>query len=291
MVTVSPHNKKYYDKLVNYYQKQKEQVSRSGCYVIILAGPQGHGKTTLSSYLESRLNEHGHTTLAVSIDNFYYPKNVLDTIIARGNALITSRGLPGTHEITALIQAVKKAKAGKSFAIYNYDKSAYGGKGDRTAEQTQITKPLSFLIIDTWYSDISQCDLDTWISLIKTDPYICSIYDSLKPNKAHMNEILNNAQQYRQLWEQAHNETFLFCENKSLKIVADLRWNQEVDRLKEGREGMSRREIERFVEPYLLVTHAYKELIYNNTRVKYGTTQCLLEITTQYQACNFHIFS
>ncbi|KAG9085451.1 hypothetical protein FRC06_003597, partial [Ceratobasidium sp. 370] len=105
-------------------------------------GPQGCGKTTLTSQTKAALQALPTPINAVvfSIDDLYLPYSGL-TELARAhpnNALLNGRGQPGTHDPVLgnniLEQLAHINEKGGEVNLPMFDKSAYGGYGDRSEE-------------------------------------------------------------------------------------------------------------------------------------------------------------
>ena len=65
-----------------FYRQQASEIIDRFCQnfpenkVILLAGPSSSGKTTTSLHLQKELKDRGITTLAVSLDDFFFPREV-----------------------------------------------------------------------------------------------------------------------------------------------------------------------------------------------------------------------
>jgi len=125
--------------------------------VIGLQAPQGAGKTTLVTHLLRRLDERGLRGAGVSIDDFYLTRAEQVALAEShpGNPYLEHRGYPGTHDIalgTRTLQALKGLTAGASVRVPVYDKSAHGGRGDRTpdADWRVVHGPLDVVIVEGW---------------------------------------------------------------------------------------------------------------------------------------------
>ncbi len=70
--------KKFVDDWEAQYQEMIEQsaklvIERGDAHpIVLLSGPSGSGKTTTAERLEAYMNEHGHPTHTLSMDNYYY---------------------------------------------------------------------------------------------------------------------------------------------------------------------------------------------------------------------------
>lgn len=154
--------------------------------ILGMQGPQGSGKTTLTSALckgppppppsqGSSTDSSPPIKFAIlSIDDLYLPFEGLKQVAEAHptNILLQGRGQPGTHDLElgsrVLRQLYKindvedggytqaacgsggKMTAGKQVQIPIFDKSQHGGKGDRSAEVVTVTSPLDVVLLEGW---------------------------------------------------------------------------------------------------------------------------------------------
>jgi D-glycerate 3-kinase len=88
-----------------------------------VAGAQGSGKTSLTA---GYLAAHPRTA-GFSLDDFYHARAERERLARQAHPLFATRGVPGTHDITALnatLNALLAAKAGDVTAIRAFDKIA-----------------------------------------------------------------------------------------------------------------------------------------------------------------------
>jgi D-glycerate 3-kinase len=76
-----------------------------------LCGAQGSGKTTAAAALVELLAVQGLPAIALSIDDFYLPRAERNQLACRVHPLLTTRGVPGTHDVE-LAQATIDSLAG-----------------------------------------------------------------------------------------------------------------------------------------------------------------------------------
>ena len=91
--------------------------------VIGVSGAQGSGKSTLSSLLADALTAHDISTAVVSLDDFYLTKQAREQLAAQVHPLCRTRGVPGTHDVGLLKQALQDAHNGADqFELPEFDK-------------------------------------------------------------------------------------------------------------------------------------------------------------------------
>ena len=79
--------------------------------VIGINGCQGSGKSTLANYLRTTLVlAHNIESICVSLDDFYLTKNDRSGISRSKHPLLSTRGVPGTHDAALAIQQLKTLK-------------------------------------------------------------------------------------------------------------------------------------------------------------------------------------
>jgi D-glycerate 3-kinase len=140
------------------------QSSLSSPLFLALQGPQGSGKTFLTEHVKNSLScaDERHSALRVatlSIDDLYLPHTQLKAVAFSnpGNALLRGRGQPGTHDIALGLSLLRSLKdinrsATGHLRIPRFDKSLFGGEGDRLPEcqWTPIQGPLDVVLLEGW---------------------------------------------------------------------------------------------------------------------------------------------
>ncbi len=76
--------------------------------VVGICGSQGSGKSTLAEYLVSAISDLGISAIAVSLDDFYLTHAQRMLLAETVHPLLQTRGVPGTHDIGLLQQALEK---------------------------------------------------------------------------------------------------------------------------------------------------------------------------------------
>lgn len=125
--------------------------------VIGLQAPQGAGKTTLVTHFLEALPAMGLRGAGVSVDDFYLTRDDQLRVAAAhpGNPYLEHRGYPGTHDVALgerTLRALKALRSGQSTRVPVYDKSAYGGRGDRAPAHAwrEVTGPLDVIVVEGW---------------------------------------------------------------------------------------------------------------------------------------------
>ena len=116
--------------------------------------PQGGGKTTISGCLETALVVLGIKTGVVSYDDFYLTYEDQCRVAKQNpeNRFLQGRGTAGTHDMELGAKTIDMMVSGIDILIPRYDKSAYGGKGDRAKKENwaKMEGPLDLVIVEGW---------------------------------------------------------------------------------------------------------------------------------------------
>ncbi|MDP1916146.1 MAG: hypothetical protein Q8L14_07865 [Myxococcales bacterium] len=117
-----------------------------------LNAPQGAGKTTLTKSLVGLFAELGVRAVSVSIDDFYLRRSEQLALASRhpGNPLLEHRGYPGTHDVELGARVLQALRDGHDVDVPRYDKSAHGGRGDRSDEVTPIRGRVDVVLLEGW---------------------------------------------------------------------------------------------------------------------------------------------
>ncbi|KAI0687429.1 P-loop containing nucleoside triphosphate hydrolase protein [Cytidiella melzeri] len=130
---------------------------------VAVQGPQGSGKTFLTSRLRDALSSppHSLSVAVLSIDDLYLSHAGLVTVALANpeNKLLQGRGQPGTHDVqlgTQLLTQLKhinESKANQSHGVVHipsFDKSLYSGEGDRVEAGMTIRSPVDVVVLEGW---------------------------------------------------------------------------------------------------------------------------------------------
>lgn len=88
-------------------------------------GCQGSGKSTLTDFLLTYLQtKYSMSVVSLSLDDFYFSKQHRDSLAFKIHPLLSTRGVPGTHDtelLGAILDKLKNKQTG--FSIPRFDKS------------------------------------------------------------------------------------------------------------------------------------------------------------------------
>ena len=133
--------------------------------IVGVQGPQGSGKTFLTSILRDTLHStpHNLSVAVFSLDDLYLPHDGLVALATAHpqNALFRGRGQPGTHDVplgTAVLNKLKYinnlapngAEGSRDVELPSFDKSLFGGEGDRALSGTVVRPPVDVVLFEGW---------------------------------------------------------------------------------------------------------------------------------------------
>ncbi|KAJ9122515.1 hypothetical protein QFC22_001944 [Naganishia vaughanmartiniae] len=137
--------------------------------MVTLQGPQGSGKTTVTTALLAVLASPPYNlrTAAFSLDDLYLPHDGLVRLRDDnpGNKLLAGRGLPGSHDIElgrTVLQSLYNINqaTGSANTVYLpiFDKSLFGGEGDRSTQAIPVESPVDVVLFEGW--SVGFCPLE-----------------------------------------------------------------------------------------------------------------------------------
>ncbi|WP_075187598.1 phosphoribulokinase [Teredinibacter haidensis] len=128
------------------------QKHKGATLVLGIQGTQGSGKSTLADFLRLIFeHEHGLACAVLSIDDFYLTRNEREKLAKKVHPLLSTRGVPGTHDINLAIKTIntlKTFKPGAELQLVRFDKAI----DDRAkeADWTKIKRPVDIIILEGW---------------------------------------------------------------------------------------------------------------------------------------------
>jgi len=143
-LTVKEHYKPLADRIVKLFNK------KSDAYFVGINGCQGSGKSTLTDFIASYLNtQYQLNVIVMSLDDFYLPSKKRNQLAQDIHPLLATRGVPGTHDITALNHVLSQLTEHRvGFSIPRFNKAI-----DEPFPQNQWTsveKPVDIILLEGW---------------------------------------------------------------------------------------------------------------------------------------------
>lgn len=219
-----------------------------------ILGGQGTGKTTLSEVLRLILGKLGYSTVSLSLDDLY--KTYADRLqLQKQDPRLIWRGPPGTHDVElgiAVLDELRSSKTGELVAVKNiqiprFDKSAWGGAGDRILPES--VSDVDIVLFEGWFVGVEPVDELQLNQFLADSPFpICTEGD--QQFARDMNAKLWD---YVPLWNRLDRLIVLYPQDYRVSQV----WRNQAERemMAAGKPGMSELEINRFVEYFWKALH------------------------------------
>ncbi len=143
------------------HEKQGFSVRSIPPLIVGIQGPQGSGKTFLTSILRDTLQSSPHNLSVVvfSLDDLYLTHDGLVALASDHpqNALLKGRGQPGTHDVplgTAVLNNLKHINDSDGVEglvdLPSFDKSLFDGEGDRAVSGAVVRPPVDVVLFEGW---------------------------------------------------------------------------------------------------------------------------------------------
>jgi len=230
-------------------QLDRSQRASNTPFVQGLLGGQGTGKTTLTKIVCLILACLEQRAVGCSIDDLYLSYEQRQQLRQQDPRLVW-RGPPGTHDVelgVKMLTTIKQGAPGQSVAIPRFDKSLYGGQGDRiAAEWVQLP---SIVLLEGWLvgvqplpaSEINSADF----------PFPSPILTAA--DKQFSRDCNHRLESYQQLWSLLDSLVVLQPEDYRYS----LRWRQsaELQMIAQGKMGLSVSQITEFVNYFWKALH------------------------------------
>jgi D-glycerate 3-kinase len=208
-----------------------------------ILGGQGTGKTTMSKVLSLILQQLGYRTVSLSLDDLYKTYSDRLALTQRYPRLIW-RGPPGTHDIDLGLNILDQIRLCQSPVIVpRFDKSAYGGAGDRTTPE--IVPGVDILLFEGWFVGVRPINPDAFDT---APPPIITDED-----RQFARDLNHQLRDYLPLWERLDSLIVLYPTD----YRCSLKWRKQAEQqmIAAGKSGMNDLEIEEFVNYFWRSLH------------------------------------
>ncbi len=208
-----------------------------------ILGGQGTGKTTMCKILSLILDQLGYRTVSLSLDDLY--KTYSDRLLlTQQDPRLIWRGPPGTHDIDLGLNVLDQIRQLQSpVMVPRFDKSAYGGAGDRT--NPEMVTNIDIVLFEGWFVGVRPINADVFDT---APPPIVTNED-----RAFARDINLRLQDYLPLWERLDSLIVLYPTD----YRCSLEWRKQAEQqmIAAGKSGMSNAEIEQFVNYFWRSLH------------------------------------
>ena len=152
--------------LIEGHRARSAGVERLPVGVVGLCGCQGSGKSTLATLLAAWLEAvAGLRVLVLSLDDFYLPRAQRLDLAQTRHPLFATRGVPCTHDISALGQVIRalQSREDRAISLPSFDKAA----DDRAPSGLNIrADSIDLVLLEGWCVGLLPQPLDQLLSLI-----------------------------------------------------------------------------------------------------------------------------
>ena len=138
----------YYQPLADSIFKQFK--ASDGAYFVGINGCQGSGKSTFTDYIAEYLaTTYQLNIIVMSLDDFYLTRQERYKLADKIHPLLETRGVPGTHDITALKQVISQLSEQKTgFKIPRFNKAT--DEPFPEEEWQHVEKPVDIILLEGW---------------------------------------------------------------------------------------------------------------------------------------------
>jgi D-glycerate 3-kinase len=209
-----------------------------------ILGGQGAGKTTLAIALKLILASMGLSCIGISIDDLYKTHAEREKLKQQDPRLIW-RGPPGTHDVGLGIDLLDRLRQSPQTTVLipRFDKSKYGGDGDRT--EPEVVTGADIILFEGWFMGVRPIDpavFDAAPAPIVTEA-----------DRQFAIDINERLQAYLPLWERLDSLMLLYPSDYRFSK----QWRQQAERemTAKGVDGMSDAEVSDFVDYFWRALH------------------------------------
>jgi len=209
--------------------------------VLGISGGQGAGKSTLSALLVRAAAHEDRRALILSLDDFYLTRSERARLGRDVHPLLATRGVPGTHDVVRLIDAVAAARTSTELELPVFDK----GTDDRAPASRRVQGPFDLVILEGWCIGAPpqpEAELTRPCNTLEAE---------LDPDgrwRRYVNGCLATA--YAELWERLDELVFLAVPD----LAAVVRWRLQQENERPEDQRMGEADVARFVAHYERLT-------------------------------------
>ncbi|KAI7875708.1 P-loop containing nucleoside triphosphate hydrolase protein [Lichtheimia hyalospora FSU 10163] len=245
-----------------YLEDRKNKQLPSRPLVVGVSGCQGSGKTTLCDTLSHLLGSEPHNlnVVSFSLDDFYLTRGEQAKLTKanEGNPLFQYRGQPGSHDVDLLKRTLAHLvqQSEHQVRIPSYDKSLFGGLGDRLPleDWKPTMAPYDVILFEGWSQGFKPLLSDELERVHRhATPNSCIA----KLPLAYLSQMNTNLEQYEsQLYSMF--DIFIHLSPAKLEQVYNWRLQQEHHmKATRGVQGMSDQDVRAFVDTYMPAYELY----------------------------------
>jgi D-glycerate 3-kinase len=207
-----------------------------------ILGGQGTGKTTLAAILTRILNHLGLQVCQISLDDLYKTYADRQQLI-QVDPRLRWRGPPGTHDIALGLEVLYQLKQKRPAQVPRFDKSAWGGNGDRTTPE--LVTHVDIVLFEGWFVGVRPIDA---AAFDHAPPPINTEVD-----RAFAQEMNARLTDYLPLWNMLDRLIVLLPTDYRLSQA----WRKQAEQrmIAAGQSGMAADQVDEFVEYFWRSLH------------------------------------
>ena len=224
---------------------------------IMIVGPQGSGKTTISLLIKSVLKKiFDKKVIILSLDDFYLKKNERRELAEKIHPLLQVRGVPGTHDLILLNNVIEKLEK-KKFPILI---PSFNKRIDDRKKNYKKIHACDLVIFEGWCLGASKISK----SFLKKD---INFLEKKKDPKLVWRNYYNNALEdnYIKIFNKFNFK--ISFKISSFDYVYRWRVKQEEQLLKKKLNRLELLQIKLFVQYYEKLTTWINKNIYNDSHI------------------------
>ncbi|KAI0079258.1 P-loop containing nucleoside triphosphate hydrolase protein [Panus rudis PR-1116 ss-1] len=232
---------------------------------VAVQGPQGSGKTYLTSRLKDALKEHPHSlsVAVLSIDDLYLPHDGLVALAQAhpDNPLLRGRGQPGTHDIelgSRLLNQLRNINEDVSdvgVELPVFEKSLFNGEGDRLPEGRLVKGPIDIVLFEGWcvgFHPTSKAEIERLWEL-PVQGLGDDFFQSRGFRKDNILDVNDRLKQYVDWWK--YFDVFIQIKpDEAHPYVHIYKWRLEQEhnmKAANGGRGMTDEQVRAFIDRYI----------------------------------------
>ena len=210
--------------------------------ILGVSGLQGSGKSTLATQLVDAASRRGLRAVALSLDDVYLDRPDRERLARDVHPLLATRGPPGTHDVALACATLDVLRAGTPVRLPAFDKL---GDRRRPVAEWHDASDVDLVVFEGW------C-LGTPAELPGALAEPVNALERDEDGDGRWRRWCNDAlaRDYPALWQRI--DWLVFLQPPGFEIVPQWRWQQEqaLQAREPSRTGMTRMQVERFVQHY-----------------------------------------